>query len=183
MHFDNLYTHDFARIAVGMPLCRVADPAYNGQQTIALLQEAVAAGAALVAFPELGLSAYSCDDLFHQRALLDGSEAALAAVLKASEQLPTMAIVGMPLRVEQRLFNCAVVLLRGRILGVVPKTFLPNYGEFYEARQFCSGEEATVNTVTLLGQQVPFGGRQIFTAEDVPLLRLHVEICEDVWTP
>eukprot|EP01137_Pigoraptor_chileana_P014268 Opistho-2@68688 len=117
MRFDNLYTHDFARIAVGVPQCRVADPAYNAEQTIALLREAADSGAALVAFPELGLSSYSCDDLFHQRALLDGCEAALAAVLAASESLPTVAIVGMPLRVEQRLFNCAVVLQRGRLLG------------------------------------------------------------------
>jgi len=184
MHFDNLYTHDFARIAVGMPLCRVADPAFNGEQTQALLAEAAAAGAALVVFPELGLSAYTCDDLFHQRALLDGCEAALAGLLKASATLPTMAIVGMPLMVEHRLFNCAVVLQRGRILGVVPKTYLPNYGEFYEARQFGSGEEAlAVSSVSLLGQQVPFGSRQIFAAADLPLLRVHVEICEDVWTP
>src|SRR6478736_3915955 len=177
MHFDNLYTHDFARIAVGMPQCRVADPAYNAQQTVALLQQAAAAGAALVAFPELGLSAYSCDDLFHQRALLDGSEAALAAVLKASESLATMAIVGMPLRVEQRLFNCAVVLQRGRLLGVVPKTYLPNYGEFYEARQFSAAEDATAGEIMLLGKRVPFGSRQIFAAADLPLLRVHVEIC------
>jgi NAD+ synthase (glutamine-hydrolysing) len=183
MSFDNLYSHDFARLAVGLPLCRVADPAFNAEQTVALLKQASAEGAAVVAFPELGLSAYSCDDLFHQRALLDGCEAALAEVVAATQALPIVAIVGMPLRVEQRLFNCAVVLQRGRILGVVPKTFLPNYGEFYEARQFCSGEEATVDTVTLLGQQVPFGSRQVFTAEDLPLLRLHVEICEDVWTP
>jgi NAD+ synthase (glutamine-hydrolysing) len=183
MSFDNLYSHDFARLAVGLPLCRVADPAFNAEQTIALLKQAAAEGAAVVAFPELGLSAYSCDDLFHQRALLDGCEAALAAVLAATEALPTVAIVGMPLRVEQRLFNCAVVLQRGRVLGVVPKTFLPNYGEFYEARQFCSGEEATVDSVSLLGRQVPFGSRQVFAADDLPLLRLHVEICEDVWTP
>ncbi len=183
MNFDNLYSHDFARIAVGMPQCRVADPAYNAEQTIALLAEAAAAGAVLVAFPELGLSAYSCDDLFHQRALLDGCEAALAAVVKASEAVPTLAIVGMPLRVEQRLFNCAVLLQRGRLLGVVPKTYLPNYGEFYEARQFASGEEATVSAVSLLGQDVPFGSRQVFLAADMPLLRVHVEICEDVWTP
>lgn len=183
MRFDNLYSHDFARLAVGVPMCRVADPAFNAEQTVALLQQAAAEGAAIVAFPELGLSAYSCEDLFHQRALLDGCEAALATVAAATQALPLVAIVGMPLRVEQRLFNCAVVLQRGRILGVVPKTFLPNYGEFYEARQFCSGEEATADTVTLLGQQVPFGSRQIFTAEDLPLLRLHVEICEDVWTP
>jgi NAD+ synthase (glutamine-hydrolysing) len=183
MRFDNLYHHDFARVAVGMPQCRVADPLYNGQQTAALLQEAATAGAALVAFPELGLSSYSCDDLFHQRALLDGSEAALAAVLKASESLPTLAIVGMPLRVEQRLFNCAVVLQRGRLLGVVPKTYLPNYGEFYEARQFNAAEDATVSEIALLGQRVPFGSHQVFAAADLPLLRVHVEICEDVWTP
>jgi NAD+ synthase (glutamine-hydrolysing) len=183
MRFDNLYSHDFARLAVGLPLCRVADPAFNAEQTITLLRQAAADDVAVMAFPELGLSAYSCDDLFHQRALLDGCEAALAAVLAASADLPVLAIVGMPLRVEQRLFNCAVVLQRGRILGVVPKTFLPNYGEFYEARQFSSGEEATVHTVSLLGQQVPFGSRQIFAAADLPLLRLHVEICEDVWTP
>ncbi|MFG6462715.1 NAD(+) synthase [Roseateles sp. DXS20W] len=183
MRFDNLYSHDFARLAVGVPLCRVADPAFNAEQTIALLRQAAGEGTAVVAFPELGLSAYSCDDLFHQRALLDGCEAALAAVLAATVDLPTVAIVGLPLRVEQRLFNCAVVLLRGRILGVVPKTYLPNYGEFYEARQFASGEEATVDSVVLLGQQVPFGSRQIFAADDLPLLRLHVEICEDVWTP
>jgi len=175
--------HDFARLAVGLPLCRIADPVFNAEQTIALLTQAADERAAVVAFPELGLSAYSCDDLFHQRALLDGCEAALAAVLAATLDLPTVAIVGLPLRVEQRLFNCAAVLLRGRILGVVPKTYLPNYGEFYEARQFCSGEEATVDSILLLGQRVPFGSRQIFTAEDLPLLRLHVEICEDVWTP
>lgn len=183
MRFDNLYSHDFARVAVGVPQCRVADPAFNAEQTIALLKQAAGEGVAVMAFPELGLSAYSCDDLFHQRALLDACEAALAQVLAATEGLATVAVVGMPLRVEQRLFNCAVVLLRGRILGVVPKTFLPNYSEFYEARQFCSGEEATVDAISLLGQQVPFGSRQVFTAEDLPLLRLHVEICEDVWTP
>lgn len=183
MRFDNLYSHDFARVAVGVPQCRVADPAFNAGQTMALMRQAAAEGVAVIAFPELGLSAYSCDDLFHQRALLDGCETALAEVLAASSELPLVAIVGMPLRVEQRLFNAAVVLQRGRILGVVPKTYLPNYGEFYEARQFCSGEEATVDTVTLLGQRVPFGSRQIFAADDLPLLRLHVEICEDVWTP
>ncbi|CAN5262154.1 NAD(+) synthase [soil metagenome] len=183
MHFDNLYTHDFARIAVGLPQCRVADPVFNVQQTAALLTEAAASGAALIAFPELGLSAYSCDDLFHQRALLDGCEAALAALLKVSAALPTVAIIGMPLRVEQRLFNCAVVLQRGRILGVVPKTYLPNYGEFYEARQFNAAEDATVDELTLLGQRVPFGSQLVFAAADQPLLKVHVEICEDVWTP
>ena len=105
MRFDNLYSHDFARVAVGVPLCRVADPAFNADQTIALLRQAAADGVAVMAFPELGLSAYSCDDLFHQRALLDSCEAALATVLTATQDLATVAVVGMPLRVEQRLFN------------------------------------------------------------------------------
>ncbi len=183
MHFDNLYAHDFARIALASPECRVADPRFNGERHAELLREAAARGAAVVAFPELGLSGYTCDDLFHQRALLDGCEAALAALLKASEALPTVAVVGLPLRLEQRLFNCAVLLQRGRLLGVQPKSYLPNYGEFYEARQFSAADEALGDEIELLGQRVPFGSRLIFAASDLPLLRLHAEICEDVWTP
>ena len=181
--FDNLYAHDFARIAVGVPLCRVADPVFNGEQTAQLLREAAADGAAVVAFPELGLAAYTSDDLFHQRPLLDACETALAELLKVSRELSTVAVVGLPLRVEHRLFNCAVVLQRGRILAVLPKTYLPNYGEFYEARQFNAADEAISDEITLLGQRVPFGTRLVIAASDMPLLRLHVEICEDVWTP
>ena len=181
--FDNLYTHDFARVAVGVPLCRVADPAFNGEQTAQLLREAAADGAAIAAFPELGLAAYTSDDLFHQRPLLDGCEAALAQLLAVSKDLPTVAIVGLPLRVEHRLFNCAVVFQRGRLLAVLPKTYLPNYGEFYEARQFNAADEAISEEITLLGQRVAFGTRIVIAASDLPLLRLHVEICEDVWTP
>ena len=181
--FDNLYTHDFARVAVGVPLCRIADPAFNGEQTAQLLREAAADGAAIAAFPELGLAAYTSDDLFHQRPLLDGCEAALAHLLAVSKDLPTVAIVGLPLRVEHRLFNCAVVFQRGRLLAVLPKTYLPNYGEFYEARQFNAADEAISDEITLLGQRVAFGTRIVIAASDLPLLRLHVEICEDVWTP
>ena len=181
--FDNLYTHDFARVAVGVPLCRVADPAFNGEQTAQLLREAAADGAAVAAFPELGLAAYTSDDLFHQRPLLDGCEAALAHLLAVSKDLPTVAIVGLPLRIEHRLFNCAVVFQRGRLLAVLPKTYLPNYGEFYEARQFNAADEAISEEITLLGQRVAFGTRIVIAASDLPLLRLHVEICEDVWTP
>ncbi|PIM53682.1 NAD(+) synthase [Roseateles chitinivorans] len=181
--FDNLYTHDFARVAVGVPLCRVADPAFNGEQTAQLLREAAADGAVVAAFPELGLAAYTSDDLFHQRPLLDGCEAALAHLLAVSKDLPTVAIVGLPLRIEHRLFNCAVVFQRGRLLAVLPKTYLPNYGEFYEARQFNAADEAISEEITLLGQRVAFGTRIVIAASDLPLLRLHVEICEDVWTP
>ncbi|MBA5635939.1 NAD(+) synthase [Duganella sp. LX20W] len=182
-NFFNLYTHDFARVAVAVPRCRVADPAFNAAQTIAMATEAHQQGAALVAFPELGLSAYTCDDLFHQRALLDGCEAALATVVAASAELPLALVVGMPLRVQHQLYNCGVVVAGGRIQGVVPKSYLPNYGEFYEARQFSTGDYAAVPEVTLLGQTVPFGSGLLFEVANLPLFKFHVEICEDVWVP
>jgi len=183
MHFDNPYNHDFARIAVAVPLVRVADPAFNAARTCELLAEAGARSAAVVVFPELGLAGYSGDDLFHQRALLDACEAALARVLEASRAVATLAVVGLPVRFEQRLFNCAAVVQRGRLLGVVPKSYLPNYGEFYEARQFQAADAAVGDTITLLGQAVPFGARLLFAAEDLPRLCVHVEICEDLWVP
>jgi NAD+ synthase (glutamine-hydrolysing) len=181
--FFNLYSHDFARVAVASPRCRVADPAFNVQETIRLATEAAGQGAVLVAYPELGLSAYSCDDLFHQRALLDAVLDALAQVVEASTTLPIAMVVGAPLRLNHVLFNCAVVVAGGRILGVVPKSYLPNYGEFYESRQFSAADNAAVDRITLLGQDVPFGPELLFEIEDVPLFRFHVEICEDVWVP
>ena len=123
--FFNLYSHDFVRVAVGIPTCRVADPVFNAAETIALARDAAARGAMLVAFPELGLSAYTCDDLFHQRALLDGSKAALASIVDASVSLPLAMVVGLPLQVDHLLFNCAVVVAGGKIQGVVPKSYLP----------------------------------------------------------
>jgi NAD+ synthase (glutamine-hydrolysing) len=181
--FFNLYSHDFARVAVGVPRCRVADPAFNAAETIDLAKQAAANGAVLVAFPELGLSAYTCDDLFHQRALLDACEAALASVVEASKNLAVAMIVGMPLRVDHTLFNCAIVVAGGRIQGVVPKSYLPNYGEFYEARQFSAAENASSDRVNLLGAEVPFGSSLLFEVAEMPLFRFHVEICEDVWVP
>ena len=181
--FFNLYTHDFARVAVGVPVCRVADPAFNAAETIALARDAARRGAVLVAFPELGLSAYTCDDLFHQRALLDASKTALAAVVEASASLDIAMVVGLPLQVDHQLFNCAVVVANGCIQGVVPKTYLPNYGEFYEARQFSAADCATSDDITLLGQTVPFGSSLLFEVANMPLLRFHVELCEDLWTP
>jgi NAD+ synthase (glutamine-hydrolysing) len=181
--FSNLYSHDFARVAVATPRCRVADPAYNATESIALARQAQQQGAALVAFPELGLSAYTCDDLFHQRALLDACEAALRQVLAESAQLDIVMVLGMPVRVEHLLFNCAVVVAGGRIHGVVPKTFLPNYGEFYEARQFSSADCGLADEVTLCGQSARFGAALLFELAGQPLFRFHVELCEDVWVP
>ncbi|MGB7195527.1 MAG: NAD(+) synthase [Collimonas pratensis] len=181
--FLNLYSHDFARVAVAVPNCRVADPAFNAAETIKLAREAQQQGAVLVAFPELGLSAYTCDDLFHQRALLDACEAALAEVVAASAELSLAMIVGLPLRVEHQLFNCAAVVAGGRVQGIVPKSYPPNYGEFYELRQFSPAENTAVREIPLLGTRVPFGTGLLFEVANLPLLRFHAEICEDVWVP
>ncbi|HEX6364438.1 MAG TPA: NAD(+) synthase, partial [Albitalea sp.] len=181
--FHNLYRHGFARVAVAVPRCRVADPAFNAEGTVALLHEAARRGAVLVAFPELGLAAYTCDDLFHQRSLLDACERALGRVVEASRGCAAVAVVGLPLRVDHLLFNCAAVVHGGRLLGVVPKTYLPNYGEFYEARQFNPADHAVSTEIELLGQRVPFGADLLFEAENLPHFVFHAEICEDVWVP
>jgi NAD+ synthase (glutamine-hydrolysing) len=183
LDFFDPYRHGFARVAVAVPRMRVADPAFNAAESIVLLRRAAAQGAVLVAFPELGISAYTCDDLFHQRALLDACEAALASVAAATREVAAIAIVGVPLRVDHRLFNCAAVIAGGRVLGVVPKTYLPNYGEFYEGRQFQAADTALATTIRLLGSDVPFGADLIFEATNLPLLKIACEICEDVWVP
>src|SRR5262249_15254257 len=135
-------------------------------------------------FPELGLSAYSCEDLFHQRALLEGCRTELARIVRASQIHPVVTVVGMPLQVDHLLFNCAAVINRGRILGVIPKTYLPNYREFYEARQFSPADRAVSDTIELCGQSnIPFGSNILFEAEQQPLFKFHVEICEDLWVP
>ncbi len=182
-HFFNLYRHGFARVAVAVPQCRVADPAFNARHTAALLADAAARGAALVVFPELGIAGYTCDDLFHQNALLDACVTALEHIVAASRGCATVAVVGLPLRVDQLLFNCAAVVHDGRVLGVVPKTYLPNYGEFYEARQFNGADHARSRELQLLGQSVPFGTQLLFTATSVRNFSFHIEICEDLWVP
>lgn len=181
--FFSPYRHGFVRAAVCIPFVRVADPAYNAERTIALAQQAAEQHAAVALFPELGLSAYSCDDLFHQTALLDATEKALGAVVAASGAWETVLLVGLPLRVEHRLLNVCAVVQKGQVLGLVPKTYLPNYREFYEKRQFASGRDVASREVTLLGQSVPLGNDLVFTCTNLPDLALHVEICEDVWTP
>jgi NAD+ synthase (glutamine-hydrolysing) len=181
--FLNLYNQDLLRVAVGVPSVRVADPQHNARHTIALLERAAAERATIALFPELGLSSYTADDLFHQRALLDGSLDALASVVEASKELPTLCVVGLPLQVEHLLFNCAAVVHRGKVLAVVPKTYLPNYREFYEARQFASADIATVSSVRVVGHEAPFGPRLLLRDAQDPRLTLFVEICEDLWVP
>jgi NAD+ synthase (glutamine-hydrolysing) len=181
--FTSLYRHGFVRVAVATPRVEVAAPALNVAETIRLAREAAAQLAVLAVFPELGLSAYSNEDLFQQDALLDASLAALAELLEASRELTLTCAVGLPLRVDDRLFNCAVLLRRGQLLGAVPKSYLPNYREFYERRQFAPASQAVAKTIRLLGQEIPFGADLLFEAINVPGFVLHLEICEDVWVP
>ena len=181
--FYSPYTHGFVRTCVCVPFLRVADPAYNVQQTLGLAQKASEMGAAVALFPELGLSAYSNEDLFHQDALLEASLDALAQVVEASRELTPLLLVGAPLRFDGQLFNCAVAVYRGQILGLTPKSYLPNYREFYEKRQFTSARDAIRRDVTVLGQNVPFGSDLIYTAGNIQNFAVHAEICEDVWTP
>ena len=144
--FFNLYNHNFVRVAAAIPRVAVANTTFNAEQTISLMEEASRRKALLVAFPELGLSGYSCDDLFHQQALLDGCRDALGAVVEASAHIPVITVVGLPLAVKDLLFNCAVILYGGKLLGVAPKTYLPNYREYYELRYFAPADFASDDT-------------------------------------
>jgi NAD+ synthase (glutamine-hydrolysing) len=180
--FDNPYRHGFARVAAAVPAVRVADPAFNAAATVELAGQAAAQGVAVAVFPELGISAYSCDDLFHQQALLDAVQHGLHTVIEASRSLSTMLIVGAPLRSGGQLFNCAVVIHRGIVLGVVPKSYLPGYREFYEERQFSAERDRLVDHITVAGQRVGFGANQLFET-GIDGLVVHVEICEDIWVP
>jgi NAD+ synthase (glutamine-hydrolysing) len=181
--FHSIYAHGFIRAAVAIPSLRVADCGYNLARTLGLARRASENHAAITLFPELGLSAYSNEDLFHQDALLAASLAALAELRQETRHLGSVLVVGAPLRFEGKLFNCAIVLYRGKVLGIVPKTYIPNYREFYEKRQFVSARQAVCKEVVLLGETVPFGSDLVFEAPNVPGFALHVEICEDIWTP
>ncbi len=184
MSFFNLYNHNFIRTAVAIPEVRVADPPFNLAQTVALMERATAQHALLCVFPELGLTAYSCEDLFHQQALLDAAREALAKLLGSTKHLPVIGVVGLPLQVDGLLYNCAAVFCQGRLFGVAPKTYLPNYREFYELRQFTPGDFCPRHAINLCGQtDVPFGSRLLFQLPQQPLFTFFVEICEDLWTP
>jgi NAD+ synthase (glutamine-hydrolysing) len=181
--FFNLYRHGFARVAVATPLVRVGDPQANLDATVALMREAARDKALLAVFPELGLSAYSCEDLFHQQALIEAAEEGLGELIRKTKDLPLAALVGLPVAVDGLLYNCAALMCRGRLLGVVPKTYLPNYREFYEGRQFTPGDSAIQTEVRLAGQRAPFGTGLLFRFSGLDGFVLHVEICEDLWVP
>ncbi|WP_295629512.1 NAD(+) synthase [uncultured Intestinimonas sp.] len=170
----------FVKVAAGTPSIRVADCRYNAESCFTLMREADRQGVRVLVLPELCLTGYTCGDLFLQETLLRGAEEALSTVLEATKHLDMVTALGLPVRFENKLYNCAAVIHKGVILGLVPKTHLPNYGEFYEARWFAPGPAET-RQVTLCGQSVPLGSRQLFFCQDLPELVLGVELCEDLW--
>jgi NAD+ synthase (glutamine-hydrolysing) len=183
MTFFSPYRHEFLRIASCVPRIEIGDPAFNLVQTLDLARQGDAQKVALMIFPELGISAYAIDDLLFQDALLDRVEAAVADITAASRDLFPVLVVGAPLRRRGQLFNCAVVIYRGTILGIVPKIYLPNYREFYEVRQCTSGAGIRGGTINVAGRTVPFGIDLLFQSQGSVPFTAHVEICEDVWVP
>ena len=172
----------FVKVAAGTPKIRVADCAHNGEQIITLMRQAVDRGVKVLTLPELCLTGYTCGDLFLQDTLLRGAEEALACVLTETAGLDLVAALGLPVRNpwDNKLYNCAAVIQKGEILALIPKTHIPNYGEFYEARWFATGKDVDV-TVELCGQQVWMSPNCVLACETMPGLVLGVEICEDLW--
>ncbi|HEV2674726.1 MAG TPA: NAD(+) synthase [Aliidongia sp.] len=182
MNFHSIYAHGFARVAACSHRTALADPATNARTVLAMATDLDRQGVALAVFPELALSGYSIEDLLLQDVLLDAVEQAVATVLERSTALRPMLVVGAPLRHAGRVYNTALVIHRGRLLGVVPKSYLPTYREFYERRQIAAGDLLR-GEITVAGQCAPIGNNLLFAAEDLPGFVLHAEICEDMWVP
>ena len=174
--------HGWIKVTAATPSLRVADPEYNAAEIVAMARCAAAEGSALCVFPELSLTAYTCGDLFLQQTLLDGALTALETVRDGTAALDMLTVVGLPVRDGSALFNCAAVLCRGKLLGLVPKQYIPNYAEFYEARHFTSGIGQATRMIRLLGQEVLFGTDLLFACRQLPSFVLGLEICEDLWT-
>src|SRR6516225_9589898 len=181
--FGSLYGHGFVRVAASAPRVRPAQPAFNAERTLEHARRASDAHAGLVIFPELGLSAYTNEDLFHQRALGEAVTEALALVVSESEGITPLIVVGAPLWIERGLFNTAVVIHRGQVLGVVPKSYLPEYREYYEKRQFRAARELFGDELELLGEWVPCWAAVVSSAWYLTDYAAHAEICEDLWAP
>jgi NAD+ synthase (glutamine-hydrolysing) len=181
--FQAIHTHGFIRAAACTPSVAVGDPAANVAETLVLVKQGHEKGCDLMLFPELGISAYAIDDLFLQDALLKRVDAELATLVEASRELSPVILVGAPLVHNARLYNCAVAISRGRVLGVVPKSFLPNYREYYEKRWFAPGYGVVGQEITVAGQPTLFGTDLVFEASDLPDFVFALEICEDFWAP
>ncbi|RYB88284.1 NAD(+) synthase [Nocardioides glacieisoli] len=183
MDFYSAYAQGFARIAACTLPVHLADPAANAAEVIAQAKACHDDHVAVAVFPELCLTGYSVDDLFLQDTLLAGVQDAIAEIVAASTELMSVLVVGAPIAWRSRVYNCAVVIHRGEVLGVAPKAYLPNYREFYERRWFAPGDDMADEWMDIGGETVPFGPDLVFTAYDVPGLSMHVEVCEDMWVP
>ncbi len=181
--FSSAYSHGFARVAACTVPISIADPETNVDAILAEARACHEQAVAVAIFPELSLSGYSIEDLFLQDAVLEQVHTALERLVAESRELTPLLVVGAPLSNGNRVYNCAVVIHRGEVLGVAPKSYLPNYREFYEKRHFALGDDRRGTTIALGGSQVPFGPDLLFRAKDVPGLVLHVEVCEDMWVP
>ncbi|HLY90930.1 MAG TPA: NAD(+) synthase [Acetobacteraceae bacterium] len=181
--FGSIYRHGFARVAACTTRCTLADPMANAAEILDVARACDQRGVALAVFPELCVSGYAISDLLQQFTLLDAVEAAIGTLVEASTNLLPLLLVGAPLRHAGALYNSAIAIHRGRLLGVVPKMHLPNYREFYEPRHFVVGDPATNGEITIAGATAPFGTDLLFQAEDIRGLIVHAEICEDVWIP
>ena len=174
--------YGFIKACAVSPSLRVADCAYNAEMTIEAMKKAAQDGCQLAVFPELGVTGYTCGDLFLQQPLLTAAEASLREILNASEGLNLVALVGLPVTVDAKLYNCAAVVCRGKLLGLVPKSHIPNYGEFYEKRHYCAAP-AGVKEISFAGQKTLFGTNILFRCEQMPEFTLAAEVCEDLWAP
>ena len=181
--FTNIYRHGFARIAAFAPEVHLAEPLANAETLIGLVRQAHERHAAVCLFPELGITGYSIDDLHHQTAMLDAAEQAAARIIEASKGLRPLILFGCALRSAGQLFNCALAVQNGQLLGVIPKSYLPNYREFYEKRWFSDASSVIEDTIEVGGHIAPFGTDLLFEALDLPGLIVHAEICEDFWSP
>lgn len=182
MDFYSAYRHGYVRVAACTHHTTLADPAANADSVLRTARECHDDAVGLAVFPELTLSGYSLEDIVLQDTLLNAVQDAVATLLAGSADLLPVLVVGAPLRHGNRVYNTALVIHRGTLLGVVPKSYLPTYREFYERRQIAAGDDAR-GTIRINGADVPFGPDLLFTAADRPDFVLHVEICEDMWVP
>ncbi|MEM7666191.1 MAG: NAD(+) synthase [Pseudomonadota bacterium] len=181
--FFDMHAHGFVRVATSTPCSRTGDVAYNTKGVISEAKRASQCNVDLLVYPELTLSSYAIDDLLLQNALLDHAERAIADVVEASNDVTPVLVIGAPLRRTGKIYNCAVVIAHGELLGVVPKSYLPNYREFYEKRYFAHGRDCQDLWIGVNGEEVPFGTDLVFAAGNLPGFTFGVEICEDFWSP